>query len=111
MPQRRALDLATHELRLVFCILPRVSVGRHITQGPRGTMLCSVRAQPVPLASDLVPAAREVPIVIAVSMVSNVVRLANVERRAVTLAVVRVVTHRLHANLGAIALHDILVVS
>jgi len=111
MPQRRALDLATHELRLVLCILPRVSVGRHITQGPRGTVMRRVRAQPIPLASDLVPAAREVPIVIAVSMVSNVVRLANVERRAVTLAVVRVVAHRLHANLGAIALHDILVVS
>jgi len=68
-----------------------------------------VRAQPVPLACNRVPVAREVSVVVAMSGVCDVVSLADVERLAVALTVVRVVTHRLHAIFGAFLDHDVLV--
>lgn len=83
---------ATHEPNLVCgSLFPRIAVGG-LAQSPVVASLVGIITIFTPHVLDLIPARGEVPIVVPVRIVAQVIVLANVQRLLIVLTIRRVVT-------------------
>merc|ERR1711865_375113 len=88
-------------------VTPRVRVGRDVAEGIVAVGVVGVRAQGVPLATDVAEASGAVVVVVAVGLVREMARLADVQRLLVVAAVVAVVADWLHAELLTLLDHAV----